>query len=219
MAESDEYLRFTESIQEQLNIRVARLSSDAEARNRLFQEEIDRRFSAVVREREMDISAVREKVDALSLRLDQRYEAQQIAINASLASAQTAVAKAEIANEKRFESVNEFRAQQGDLIRGFISRNEYQSSHNALEDKAETASNRNAERLADLDKRVTDQLSSLELRISSRLDLSQGNIQGATHADELTEAKVNQRLVLTGILVSVVVILAQIVIAALSHHL
>ena len=46
-----------------------------------------------------------------------------------------AVTKAEMATEKRFESVNEFRAQLADQQRTFLSRNEYELAHNSLEDK------------------------------------------------------------------------------------
>jgi signal recognition particle GTPase len=43
-----------------------------------------------------------------------------------------AVSKAEVATEKRFESVNEFRATLTDQQRTFIPRAEYESAHKAL---------------------------------------------------------------------------------------
>jgi ferritin-like metal-binding protein YciE len=52
------------------------------------------------------------------------FAAQKEAINAALASADRAVSKAEIASEKRFEGVNEFRAQLGDQQRTLMPRAE-----------------------------------------------------------------------------------------------
>lgn len=46
-----------------------------------------------------------------------------------------AVIKAETAAEKRFESVNEFRLQLGDQAANFMTRREYQASHDALTEK------------------------------------------------------------------------------------
>ena len=66
---------------------------------------------------------------------EQRFEAQQLAlrdaliaqekaVNAALMAAQQAVTKAEIAAEKRFDSVNEFRAQLADQTATLMPRNE-----------------------------------------------------------------------------------------------
>ena len=46
-----------------------------------------------------------------------------------------AVCKAEIATEKRFEGVNEFRAQLGDQARTFLPRQEYELAHKNLINK------------------------------------------------------------------------------------
>ena len=46
-----------------------------------------------------------------------------------------AVNKADIATDKRFSSVNEFRAQLADQSRLFIIRTEYETAHKNLEDK------------------------------------------------------------------------------------
>lgn len=65
-----------------------------------------------------------ERFDAQEKATDAALAAQKEAIAAALNAAQTAVTKAEVASEKRFDSVNEFRAQQGDLIRTFVQRRE-----------------------------------------------------------------------------------------------
>ncbi len=82
-------------------------------------------------------------IDANDLRYQQRYDAQQTAlrdalssqekaVNAALIAAQQAVTKAEVAAEKRFDAVNEFRAQLADQAAGFMPRGEYQVMHDAL---------------------------------------------------------------------------------------
>lgn len=57
-------------------------------------------------------------------RYQQRFEAQE-----------KAIAKAEMASEKRFEGVNEFRAQLTDQATTFLPRTEYYAAHNSLSDK------------------------------------------------------------------------------------
>ena len=69
------------------------------------------------------------------VRDQQRFDAQSQAIAAALQAAKEAVAKAETATEKRFESVNEFRAQLADLVARLLPRNEYDTAHQALIEK------------------------------------------------------------------------------------
>lgn len=77
---------------------------------------------------------------------EQRFEAQQLAlrdaliaqekaVNAALMAAQQAVTKAEIAAEKRFDSVNEFRAQLADQTATLMPRNEAMVLINGLADR------------------------------------------------------------------------------------
>ena len=54
--------------------------------------------------------------------LDERYAAQQREVQTALTSAEKAVGKVELATEKRFESVNEFRAQLSDQTNSFLPR-------------------------------------------------------------------------------------------------
>lgn len=67
------------------------------------------------------------------------FLAAEKAVGAALAAAKEAVNKAESASEKRFESVNEFRAQLADQQVTFLPRNEYNAQHEALEQKVEAA--------------------------------------------------------------------------------
>ena len=86
--------------------------------------------------------------DEISLReyVDRRFDDQDKAVQtaltsaekavvAALAAAKEAVSKAEIANDKRFDSVNEFRAQLADQTANLMPRSEYQVQHKALEEK------------------------------------------------------------------------------------
>lgn len=59
------------------------------------------------------------------LRYQQRFDAQISAIDAALLAVKEAVRKAEIANERRFESVNEFRQTLSDQATSFVSRAEF----------------------------------------------------------------------------------------------
>ena len=182
---------------------------------------IDQKIDSSVSAAASAITDVKERIGDLSRLLDERYATQvkaldaafvaaEKAVSVALDNAEKAVTKAEIANEKRFESVNEFRAQQSDIIRGFVSRDEYGTAHHALEDKTESAAARNSERIAELNlrlenvaasavprtetsawkeglsvkiddgiKALTDRVSALELRLTSRLDTGQGERDGA----------------------------------------
>jgi hypothetical protein len=56
--------------------------------------------------------------------VDVRFEAQQKAVESALAAADRAVQKAEVASDKRFDSVNEFRNTLSDQTRTLIPRTE-----------------------------------------------------------------------------------------------
>jgi len=85
--------------------------------------------------------SLREYLEALSreqdLRYQQRFDAQNKAIDAALASAEKAVTKAEAASEKRFEASNEVRGAMDDLTRTMMPRSEAQVGLNALREKVD----------------------------------------------------------------------------------
>ena len=70
---------------------------------------------------------LRELMDERDIRYQQRFEAQSSAINAALLAAEKAVTKAEIATEKRFEGVNEFRGALQDAAKNQITRVEVEA--------------------------------------------------------------------------------------------
>jgi hypothetical protein len=66
-----------------------------------------------------------------------RFDAQQKAVDAALASADRAVLKEEMASDKRFESVNEFRKTLSDETATFMPRAEYDAQRKALDEKVQ----------------------------------------------------------------------------------
>lgn len=103
-------------------------------------------------------------LDERDLRYQQRYDAQQSAIGAALQSAQEAVLKAEVATEKRFESVNEFRGTLSDQAATFISRNEIETLRAANDD-----------RVADLTERL-DRMEGRDAGVGARIASIRGSM-------------------------------------------
>jgi hypothetical protein len=74
--------------------------------------------------------------------VDQRFSDQDKAVNAALSAAEKAVGKAEVAAEKRFDAVNEFRSVLNDQQQNLVTRNEYDQSHRSLVEKVDDLSAR-----------------------------------------------------------------------------
>jgi hypothetical protein len=68
----------------------------------------------------------------------ERFAASKETIGVAMIAADKAIVKAEIATEKRFDSVNEFRASLADQAASFLPRTEYSISHKALSDKIDS---------------------------------------------------------------------------------
>lgn len=80
--------------------------------------------------------------DETDRRYEQRFVAQERAVEAALTSAKEAVLKAETASEKRFEGVNEFRATLADQAATLISRTEVEQVIKALDEKVDAVTGR-----------------------------------------------------------------------------
>jgi hypothetical protein len=78
------------------------------------------------------------------------FVAQEKAIAAALIAAERAVSKSEIASEKRFDAVNEFRAQLSDQASTFLPRAEFDRVTTAIMEKIDASSKSFTERLDDL---------------------------------------------------------------------
>jgi hypothetical protein len=90
----------------------------------------EQRFDASQKALEVGFAAAKAAVDA-------SFAAQKEAINAALAAADRAVTKAELATEKRFESVNEFRGTLDNQQRTLIPRSEVDKMFSAMTEKVD----------------------------------------------------------------------------------
>lgn len=96
------------------------------------------------------------------------------AIDKQERATEMAITKQEIATEKRFEGVNEFRAQLADQAASFARRGEVEARFTSLTEKLETAVAQLNANVAALDRRTSDSFTAL----GSRLDLIKGSSQG-----------------------------------------
>ncbi len=76
------------------------------------------------------------------LRYSQRAAAQDNAVSSALETSEKAIVKAESATEKRFDSVNEFRATLADQATKLLPRAEFDVQHAALTDRVQLNENR-----------------------------------------------------------------------------
>lgn len=87
-----------------------------------------RELGAVTQQHGRDIVTLREyedeKIENLKSSINERFEASKEAVQAALSAAKEAVIKAELASEKRFESINEFRGQLADQASTLMPRAE-----------------------------------------------------------------------------------------------
>lgn len=91
-------------------------------------------LDALLKERDI---RTEQRCDAQATALDAAMHASQSAIDKAMAASHEAINKAEIATEKRFDSVNEFRATLADQATHFLPRTEYAARHEDLEDRFE----------------------------------------------------------------------------------
>ena len=141
-----------------------------------LQTEVDRRMASLKVFLDERFNSQNDAVKALADTLDERYatqtkaidaakesqetamhtafEAADKAVQAALQSAEKAVTKAEVATDKRFEAVNEFRAQLQDQANRFMPRSESDSNKSALNAKMDEHINRSDLRLNSIDSRL-----------------------------------------------------------------
>lgn len=117
--------------------------------------------------------------------LDAALVAAEKAVQAALDAAKEAVGKAELASDKRFESVNEFRAQLADQARTFMGRDESISRHERTTEMITAQSARYETEARLLRERFEQEVKNLRDRhevdmavVNSRLDLGQGRATG-----------------------------------------
>jgi hypothetical protein len=128
----------------------------------------DNRFTAITREMESNTITLRSHITEAITALRENVLAQKEAVALAMQAADRAVTKAEIANEKRFESVNEFRASLADTSRLQMPRSETESLIKALNEKNDSAHKAMADRLDASIKSMNDKIDSLnELIVAS----------------------------------------------------
>lgn len=139
-----------------------------------------------------DVGALREVVFAIfeerDCRYRERFEAQEKAVSVALAAVETrmierleaarrehaaalaandkAIAKQEIAAEKRFEAVNEFRAQLSDQAATFMPRAEYDRAHLDLGVRVENGDKALAEKLEQAIRTLENRMIQLQTQVS-----------------------------------------------------
>lgn len=153
-------------------------------------------------------TALQNQISAMHRALDERYETQTKALDAALIAQQTAMRtafdaadkavqaalesakeatnKAELAADKRFESVNEFRAQLTDQARTFMPRTEAEARLVAVSEKLEDQQTRASQAHDDLSVRISD--------TASRIENFRGNASGALA--QHTESRLNYGLLI-----------------------
>lgn len=111
----------------------------------------------------------------------ERFKSSKEAVATALSSAKEAVVKAEIATEKRFESVNEFRGQLNDQAATLMSRREYLGTHEAMLEKIDI--------------------------INGRLN----RMEGTTKGSEITMGRIYGAIAALGIILGIIITIAGLV--------
>ena len=81
-------------------------------------------------------------IEALDRRNEQRFVDLEKTVESSLESARAAVSKAEAAQDKRMDSMNEFRGQLADQTATLLTRTEYDVAHSGLVERISDVSSR-----------------------------------------------------------------------------
>ena len=154
-------------------------------------------------------------LDERDKRYHERFEAQQHELmaallaqkesaNAAISAAKDAVTKAETANDKRFDSVNEFRAALADQQTTLLTKMEYATAHetlvtqiNALSGRIADSATRHEAEMAH--KVLTDRLND----IAARIDRIEGVSTGVTKSWGYLVAILGIALSIAGVLIVV----------------
>ncbi len=91
---------------------------------------------------EAGLTALHHILDERDIRYDQRAAAQDRSVATALEAAEKAIAKAEMSTEKRFDSVNEFRATLADQAALLMPRAEFSVQHASITDKLDVLEKR-----------------------------------------------------------------------------
>ena len=116
------------------------------------------------------LDAIAARLDALEKMLEERehrtkerFDNARENVSAALASSEKAIIKAEVADNKRFDSVNEFRATLADQAERLLPRGEYSVQYAALVEKMEDTSAK---------------IDAINLVLTNRIDINTRIIEG-----------------------------------------
>lgn len=123
---------------------------------------------------EMAQKAIEVALSAQKSALDAALTAQKSAVDASFSAQKEAVLKAEAANEKRFEAVNEFRSALGDTARQQLLRTEAEIQFKALGDRIESIDRVIADRINVAMARIN----TVETNLVTLIKATEGNFVG-----------------------------------------
>ena len=113
-----------------------------------------------------------EKIGLLEEKTKERFLAAKENISIALLASEKAIVKAETANDKRFDSVNEFRGTLSDQTKNLVSRTEYLVQHQNLIEKIDSSSLR----LADFESRASA-LSSITTAVHNQVGINTNRLQ------------------------------------------
>ena len=196
------------------------LQAQVDRRLEHVQLQVDQRFEATQELRADLKDLLNERYATQTKALDAAFKAAEQAVAVALANAEKATIKAEVAAETRFTAVNEFREQLQLIINTFMTRVETEARLTGL-----------SERVADMREDLTriggqvvprnetetwrtqmlERITALELRLTSRLDLNQGEHTGGERQDTERRLDIGVVLQLLAVLISIAAIITVIV--------
>lgn len=136
------------------------------------------------------------QIHSLREAFTQQIRSQKEALEAALASSDKAVLKAEVANEKRFESVNEFRSTLADQQLGLATKSECDLRFKAAEERLTMVIEDFRElkgRISVSDPAITQEIRNLR-GAATDLSRSRDTIGGASHNSEIVGARMMSML-------------------------
>ncbi len=152
--------------------------------------------------------------------LDTALMALEKASNASFHAAEAATTKAELAAERRFASVNEFRGQLTDQAATFVTRAESEAKHKSTADRIDTLSTSIAEKADVRAKGTDDRLAAMSTLSDGRLAQLNATIAALTSRIDSTEGRskgITQSMATLLSVLVVVVAITSIVVAVILH--
>ena len=172
----------------------AKLHALKEFANRVFEEQqkasalalakVDAVQTAQQRAVEVALGQLEQRIQAVQNQAADRIDAMRREAKAALSAAELAISKSEVATERRFESVNEFRAQLSDQVRLFMPR---EVAEARIDDLRRTSDGRLEE-------------------IRSRMDVMQARLDQASGSSAGTSRSIGYMLTALGLTLSIIIV-------------